>query len=80
VGLYAGGDELIVGENQMFIITGRDEYAHAAASAALFGTPFESLADWAAQQKAKEDAAKLLCFADWRKKLRPSLTAATTES
>jgi hypothetical protein len=75
VGLYAGRDELIVGENQMFIITGRDEYAHAAASAALFGTPFESLADWAAQQKAKEDAAKVVSFADMREKLRPATIA-----
>ena len=55
----------------MFIVTGRDEYARAAASAALFGTPFESLADWAAQQKAEEAAAKVLCVAAWRKKLRP---------
>jgi hypothetical protein len=59
----------------MFIITGRDEYAHAAASAALFGTPFESLADWAAQQKAKEEAAKVVSFADWRAKLRPATIA-----
>jgi hypothetical protein len=58
----------------MFIITGRDEYAHAAASAALFGTPFESLADWAAQQKAKEAAAKVVNLADWRAKLRPPAT------
>jgi hypothetical protein len=59
----------------MFIVTGRDEYAHAAVSAALFGTPigsFESLADWAAQQKAKEEAAKVVSFASWREKLRPS--------
>jgi hypothetical protein len=75
VGLYAGGDELIVGENQMFIITGRDEYAHAAASAALFGTPSESLADWAAQQKAKEEAAKIVNLADMRAKLRPATIA-----
>jgi hypothetical protein len=50
---------------------GRDEYAHAAASAALFGTPFESLADWAARQRAKEEAAKVVSFADMRAKLRP---------
>jgi hypothetical protein len=55
----------------MFIVTGRDEYAHAAASAALFGAPFESLADWAAQQKAEEAAAKVVSFADMREKLRP---------
>jgi hypothetical protein len=55
----------------MFIVTGRDEYTHAAASAALFGTPFESLADWAAQRKAEEAAAKVVSFADMREKLRP---------
>jgi len=58
----------------MFIVTGRDEYAHAAASAALSGTPFECLADWAAQQKAKEEAAKVVSFASWREKLRPTAT------
>jgi hypothetical protein len=42
-----------------------------AASAALFGTPFESLADWAAQRKAEEAAAKVVSFADMREKLRP---------
>jgi hypothetical protein len=56
----------------MFIVTGRDEYAHAAASAALFGAPFESLADWAAERRAKEDAAKVIDLADMRMKLRPS--------
>jgi hypothetical protein len=55
----------------MFIIAGRDEYARAAASAALFGTPFDSLADWASQQKAEEEAAKVVSFASWREKLRP---------
>jgi hypothetical protein len=56
----------------MFIITGRDEYAHAAASAALCGTPFESLADWAAQRKAEEEAAKVVNLADMRMRLRPA--------
>jgi hypothetical protein len=55
----------------MFIVT-RDEYAHAAASAALCGMPFESLADWAAQQRAKEEAAKVVSLASWREKLRPA--------
>ena len=59
----------------MFIVTGRDEYAHAAAAAALFGTPFESLADWAARQKAEEAAAKVVQFASWREKLRLATTA-----
>jgi hypothetical protein len=53
------------------MFTGRDEYAHAAASAVLFGTPFESLADWAVQQKAEAAAAKVISFADMRAKLRP---------
>ena len=61
----------------MFIVTGRNEYAHAAASAVLFGTPFESLADWAAQQKAQEEAAKVVSFADMREKLRPPATVTT---
>jgi hypothetical protein len=60
----------------MFIVIGRDEYAHAAAKAALFGTPFESLADWAARTKAEEAAAKVVQFADWRNKLRPATIAA----
>ena len=55
----------------MFIVTGRDECAHAAASAALFGTPFESLPDWAAQEKAKAEAAKVVSLADARARLRP---------
>jgi hypothetical protein len=55
----------------MFIVD-RDAYARAATGAMLTGEPFESLADWAAQQKAKEEAAKVVSFADWREKLRPS--------
>jgi hypothetical protein len=43
------------------------EYARAATSAALLGTPFKSLADWAAEV----EAAKVVSFADMRKKLRP---------
>jgi hypothetical protein len=59
----------------MFIVTGRDEYARRATLAVLSGTPFESLADWAAQQKAKEEAAKVVSFASWREKLRPATIA-----
>jgi hypothetical protein len=50
---------------------GRDEYAHAAASAVLFGAPFETLADWAARTLAEEAAAKVVSFEAWREKLRP---------
>jgi hypothetical protein len=56
------------------LIVDRDAYVRAAAGAMLTGTPFESLADWAAHQKAKEEAAKVVSFASWRKKLRPSAT------
>jgi hypothetical protein len=55
-------------------IVDRDYYVRAARDAMLTGTPFESLADWAAQQKAKEEAAKVVSFASWREKLRPSAT------
>jgi hypothetical protein len=55
----------------MFIAAGRDEYARAAAAAALFGTPFESLAGWAARTVAEEAAAKVVSLADMREKLRP---------
>jgi hypothetical protein len=53
-------------------ITDRNAYVRAATHAILTGTPFESLADWAAQQKAKEAAAKIVQFGDWREKLRPA--------
>jgi hypothetical protein len=55
----------------MFIVE-RDAYVRAATGAMLTGTPFESLADWADQQKAKDAAAKVVNFADMRAKLRPS--------
>jgi hypothetical protein len=62
----------------MFIVAGRDEYARAAASAALFGMPFESLADWAAQQKAEEAAAKVVSFAAARARVRSAVPAQPT--
>jgi hypothetical protein len=49
-----------------------DYYAQLAAAALLAGKPFESLADWAAKEKAKEAAAKIVSFAAWREKLRPA--------
>jgi len=42
----------------------------------LTGQSFESLADWAAQQKAEEAAAKVVSLADMRAKLRPPATTA----
>jgi hypothetical protein len=57
----------------MFIVD-QAAYVRAAASAALFGTPFESLAAWAAQQKAEEEAAKVVNLDDFRAKLRPPAT------
>jgi hypothetical protein len=61
----------------MFIVTGRDEYAHAAAAAVLFDTPFESLADWATRTIAEEAAAKVVSIADMRRRLRPPATVTT---
>jgi hypothetical protein len=55
----------------MFIVD-RDAYVRAATGAMLTGTPFESLADWAARQKAEEAAAKVVSFADMRARLRPA--------
>jgi dihydroxyacid dehydratase/phosphogluconate dehydratase len=57
----------------------RDAYVRAATGAMLTGQPFESLADACRRQAAEEAAAKVVSFADMRTKLRPLLTAATTE-
>jgi hypothetical protein len=57
------------------LIVDRDAYVRAATGALLTGEQFESLADWAAQQKAKEEAAKVVSFASWREKLRPTAAA-----
>jgi hypothetical protein len=43
-----------------------DVYMRAAKRATLLGTPFESLADWAARTIAAEAAAKVINLADWR--------------
>jgi hypothetical protein len=53
------------------LIRDQAAYVHAATSAMLTGAPFASLADWAAQRKAEEEAAKVVSFADMRAKLRP---------
>jgi hypothetical protein len=63
----------------MFIVD-RDAYVRAAAGAMLTGEPFETLVDACRRQAAEEAAAKVVSLADMRTKLRPSLTAATTES
>jgi hypothetical protein len=63
----------------MFIVD-RDAYVRAAAGAMLTGEPFETLVDACRRQTAEEAAAKVVSLADMRTKLRPSLTAATTES
>jgi hypothetical protein len=55
--------------------TDRNAYVRAATHAMLTGTPFESLADWAAREKAKAEAAKVVSFASWREKLRPATIA-----
>ena len=51
----------------------------AAERATLLGTPFESLADWAARKIAEEAAAKVINLADMRDKLRPPATTTTTQ-
>jgi hypothetical protein len=53
-------------------IADREAYVRAATGAMLTGQPFESLADWAAQRRAKEEAAKIVSFADMCAKLRPA--------
>jgi hypothetical protein len=49
-----------------------EAYARAAAYAALFGTPFKSLADAVREQAEREAAAKIVSFADMRRRLRPT--------
>jgi hypothetical protein len=53
------------------VIVSPAEYARAAMSAALLGTPFNSLADWAAEV----EAGKIVSLADMRKRLRPDAIA-----
>ena len=53
------------------LITNADAYLRAAASAALLGRPFETLADAIRRKAAEEAAAKIVSFVDWREKLRP---------
>jgi hypothetical protein len=51
--------------------TSADLYVRAATGAALTGKPFESLIDACRRQSAEVEAAKIVSFADMRKKLRP---------
>ena len=56
-----------------------EAYMRAAERATLLGTPFETLADWAARAIAVEAAAKVVSFADMREKLRPPATPPRNE-
>jgi len=58
------------------LIIDRDAYVRAATGAMLTGEPFESLADWARAEKAKEAAAKVVNIADFRARLRPTTNTA----
>jgi hypothetical protein len=49
-------------------IVDRDAYVRAATGAMLTGTPFETLVDACHRQDAEEAAAKVVQFADWRRK------------
>jgi hypothetical protein len=57
----------------MFIMD-RNDYVRAATYAMLTGQPFESLVDYCRRQAAEEAAAKVVSFADFRARLRPSVT------
>jgi hypothetical protein len=48
-----------------------DAYLRAAKAAELLGTPFVSLVDAVHRQAEEEAAAKVVSFADMRRKLRP---------
>jgi hypothetical protein len=58
----------------MFVVD-PDYYVRTAAAAMLAGEPTNSLADWAAEQRAKEEAAKVVSLADARARLRPPAVA-----
>jgi hypothetical protein len=57
------------------LIADRDAYARAAADAMLTGTVFETLVDAVHRRAAEVEAAKVVSFADMRRKLRPDATA-----
>jgi hypothetical protein len=50
-----------------------DAYVRAATGAMLTGKPFETLVDACRRKAAEDAAAKIVSFADMRKKLRPEL-------
>ena len=58
------------------MIADSESYVRAATGAMLTGAPFESLADWAAEQRAKQEAAKVVNIADFRARLRPTTNTA----
>jgi hypothetical protein len=53
------------------LIVDQAAYIRAAAEAMLTGMPFETLGDACRRQAAEEEAAKVVNFADMRRKLRP---------
>jgi hypothetical protein len=60
----------------MFIVD-QAAYVRAATHALLSSKPFESLVDYCRRHAAEEAAAKVVSFAAWREKLRPSATVIT---
>jgi hypothetical protein len=52
----------------------RDAYVRAATRAMLTGKPFETLVDACRRQSAEIEVAKIVSFADMRRKLRPDVT------
>jgi hypothetical protein len=49
----------------------QEAYYRAAAEAALMGTPFKTLVDTVREMAEEQAAAKIVSFADMRRKLRP---------
>jgi hypothetical protein len=58
------------------MLTSKDAYLRAAASAELLGTPFVSLVDAVHRHADEEAAANVISLADMRRKLRPPDTLA----
>jgi hypothetical protein len=58
------------------LVVDRGYYVRAAAGAMLTGEPFENLATWAAEQRAKQEAAKVVNISGFRARLRPTTNTA----